>query len=639
MKLSLCLLLASGSSVAADAPFWTKWVPGFGAANSSVAGAEGAAAAEPGWAKFVPGMQHPAAAVRAVDNATDAAMSEAATEPAWHSFIPSMLPGSNATVSDGDAGAGAADAMADAVSGAADAIADSSTQGSNNAPLSGLSAVVLQAHAAAEPAQGKSAAGAPTPPLPIAPPVVPPPPPSRIAPPPPPSLVAAGGTSVAAGQGEGTSATPGMGAVPGLGGKGTDKAAGHKAAPTAESPTPATALGSAPSLLGSYVDAPWAKFIPGGAAKSPASAPPSAPVPAAADKPASDAKPADAPWGKWMPFKPEPRPARHMPTTVLGSWASPELNESVMLNATFVLDDVFMAGFMASVQVEPWTAGALIALNFTDTDVVIQRLFNGDIVDEHGDRVPEFALLTGKTGQLYNVRLHNTSVHSAAKTPLDSFTFMASGTAQAPEMTIGPDWVDADVLAPAGSGDVLRYHASAYSFPGGYVASIEVRPWAVGERVTVDFSGTDTVVTGWHNARLVSEHKGVYTVELTEFTLSDAELTPDSSIVIKATGSADARPKLSKAPASADPLRLLALSRIGSSTAASGVRALPVLALAFAAGMASVGVLVAARRASSARARGRGDWRIVGRHADGSLRAAMLQHEDCAAPEAAYLRA
>lgn len=331
-----------------------------------------------------------------------------------------------------------------------------------------------------------------------------------------------------------------------------------------------------------FVDAPWAKFIPG------------ATKPAPADGAAS---PAAAPSGiaGFMPYKPPPKPARAMPANVSGTWTTAD-GEAVALEARFVTVNVFLGGFMAAVQVSPWVPNAVLTLNYSDTDVVIQRLFNGDILDETGAEVGAFSLLTGKTGQAYIVRLHNSSVHSSKESPPDSFTFVASGTAQAPQMAVGCAWVDSDVLVPAGATkEALRYHLSPFTHPGGFLASVEVRPWVVGQRVTVDYGeGSSTVPTWWFNAKLLSAKGGKYTVQLLPFAHSDSELTPDSSFLIKATGSgSDAPfPTLSKAPASdadagseaddgSSGLSLLALSHAGG---AAQARAGRLLAAAFAAG-------------------------------------------------------
>jgi hypothetical protein len=300
--------------------------------------------------------------------------------------------------------------------------------------------------------------------------------------------------------------------------------------------------------------------------------------------------------GGFAPLKPAAKPARAAAATVEGVWEDPS-GGSAPLELRYTTDKTFMGGFMGSVQVSNWTAGAVVTLDYSGTDVVVQRLFNGDIIDAHGEPVPAFSLLAGKGGQRYIVRLHAKAVHSASDSPTNALTFVAAGTPQGPEMAVGSDELDDDALAPLGQTDVLRYHPSPYAHPGGFEAAIEVRPWVVGANVTVDFRGSDVEPTGWHNGRLVARRGDVYTIELRDFTRSDAEYTPDSSLLLKATGAPDFRPALSKVvPGSDDDdddddeaLPMLELARAQLRT---GARGLGVLSAAAFVG----GALLVARR-------------------------------------------
>jgi len=253
--------------------------------------------------------------------------------------------------------------------------------------------------------------------------------------------------------------------------------------------------------------------------------------------------------GGFTPFKPPSAPKRDLAPHANGTWRDPEDGTNTTVNLDFVVVNEFMGGFMGSVAVSPWTPGAIVVLNFTGTDVAIQRLFNGDIIDKYGEPVKAFDLLRGAEDepQLYIVKLHDVSVPSSYGSPDNSFSFMADGTPQAPELMVGCAWLAPDALQT--SGDVLRYRGSGFPIPGGFVGSVEVSPWKPGAEVELDFGKTGVQLSAdklW-NAKIVDvPRRGAYRLRLTNFSKEADEYVPDSSLVFKATGPKDVRPILTR---------------------------------------------------------------------------------------------
>ena len=547
VRLFVLAALARGASADESAPWWTKFIPGFGGAQvanatAPVAGGRASTPGQPGentdWMKWIP-KGTPQGPPQGDGGAVEEPAGAAATEP-------SPAPSAAATVA-GEGSAPAAQASPAPPPPAAPQFAANAS----TAPADAAWSTFPPADSDGGAAPSISAIVA----LPVLLPAEEPPGSSSV--PDATSVLPAGvGGDLAtipdmarAVLGGDATSVPGVGDVEGSGGDMSSLPAISQPPPLQVTPTEhaaprARGSGAPVSAPVQLVEAPWAKFIPKG-------------VPGGSGGgktgPEPDPDAAASPLAAVTPFKPAPKAARDMPSNVSGTW-TPAHGEAVNVSARFVTSSIFLGGFMGSVVVQPWTPGAIFILNYSTTDVVVQRLFNADILDERGDEVGAFALLTDRVHQQYLVRLHNASVHSAREAPPDSFTFMASGTAQPPQMAVGCDWLDAAVLAPSSERSaVLRYHPSPYPHGAGQLATVEVRPWAVGAHVILDFGGADVLPTWWHNAQLVSASGGKYTVRLIEWTASSDELTPESSFLLKASGSSAALPRLSvEPPADAD---------------------------------------------------------------------------------------
>jgi hypothetical protein len=227
------------------------------------------------------------------------------------------------------------------------------------------------------------------------------------------------------------------------------------------------------------------------------------------------------------------------PTTVAGFWLS------APLEARFAVTDHWLGGFIASIQVTPWKPGAILVLNYTFSDVRIQRLWNGDLLDVLGNAANPFTLVMGAAEPLFVVRLHNQTQQSSRGQLPDSIGFMAIGTPQTPGLAIG---------FPAG------LPVFSYSLIGrasvGFSARVTVRPWSSGSLVQLDLRWSPrTTITAVRGAEAVSVHAGVYVVRLTSGVSgysqpgSDSEagsddVTPvEAAFEIRATG-APAMPRI-----------------------------------------------------------------------------------------------
>jgi hypothetical protein len=109
------------------------------------------------------------------------------------------------------------------------------------------------------------------------------------------------------------------------------------------------------------------------------------------------------------------------PATVTGVWLGDQLE------ARFAATDRWPGGFLGSIQVTPWVAGAVLVLNYTHTDVRVQRLWNGDQLDLRGNAASPFALVLGRAEPLFVVRLHNQTRPSSRGQLADSIGFFRIG--------------------------------------------------------------------------------------------------------------------------------------------------------------------------------------------------------------------
>lgn len=235
---------------------------------------------------------------------------------------------------------------------------------------------------------------------------------------------------------------------------------------------------------------------------------------------------------KFQPYMPPKRPPLGLPPTANGTFNGTDLELS------FSTTDAFLNGFVGSVEVEPWLPGAVLVLDYSGSDVAVQRLWNGDVIDDHGTAVKPYDLLTGKSGQTYIVRLHDKSIMSSYGSPDNSISFMAFGTAQAPAMTVGCPWLeDATEDSPQ-----LEYAVST-SWPGGFIASVTVRPWVVGKLIEVAYTGGGVHIGRVWRATLVRAQGGQVVVRLGNLTKAPDkdkdEMAPDNAFGFVAFGDGD----------------------------------------------------------------------------------------------------
>ena len=188
------------------------------------------------------------------------------------------------------------------------------------------------------------------------------------------------------------------------------------------------------------------------------------------------------------------------PAAVTGVWLDDRLE------ARFAVTDRWPGGFLGSIEVTPWVPGAVLVLNFTYSDVRVQRLWNGDQLDLLGNAANPFALVTGRAPPLFVVRLHNETRQSGRGQLPDSIGFMAIGTPQTPGLSIGfPRGLPVFSCAQVGPPTAL-----------GFEARVTVRPWSIGCLVELDLrSSPRTVITAVRGATAVSARGAVYVVRLT----------------------------------------------------------------------------------------------------------------------------
>lgn len=206
---------------------------------------------------------------------------------------------------------------------------------------------------------------------------------------------------------------------------------------------------------------------------------------------------------QWMPYIPPPMPARSLPAQVNGSW-----NGST-LNLSYVDVDAFAAGFIGAIAVSPWTADAVLLLNYSGSDVLIQRLWNADVLYPDGTLVGPFDMLTGKSTQTYLVRLKAVSVMSSWGSPPNSLSFMAHGTPQPPEMSVGCGDLPCTFAAAArGCAQAPSVQPLALSsWPGGFMTAVVLEPWVTGAQVELIFPPEAHVTVGhvWQGTLLKAD--------------------------------------------------------------------------------------------------------------------------------------
>lgn len=194
------------------------------------------------------------------------------------------------------------------------------------------------------------------------------------------------------------------------------------------------------------------------------------------------------------------------PANVTGFWLDAELE------ARFAATDRWLGGFVASIQVTPWVPGAVLVLNFTYSNVRVQRLWNADQLDLHGNEVSPFALVMGATRPLFVVRLHNQTRQSSRGQLPDSIGFMAIGTPQAPGLSIG---------FPVGL-PLFSYEQVGPPTALGFAARVTVRPWSTGCLIQLDLRRSPrTVITAVRGATAVSARGAIYVVRLARGVASD----------------------------------------------------------------------------------------------------------------------
>ncbi|KAG8468830.1 hypothetical protein KFE25_007348 [Diacronema lutheri] len=231
------------------------------------------------------------------------------------------------------------------------------------------------------------------------------------------------------------------------------------------------------------------------------------------------------------------------PEHASGAW------HGVPVNVRFHVADAFKGGFIASVQVAPWVPGALLTLNYTFSDVKVQRIWNGDLLDAVDGTEPDaFALMVGRAQPLFAVRLHNASRVSGPGQLDDAVSFMASGTAQPPGIFIGCRGLPVLSLA------VGRRTAA------GYRATVTVRPWSVGDLIEIDLRRSRGVtISGVRGADAVRRRGARFVVRLAAGAAPltiDGDVPTTSSFELCANGPLDeavlSRLELPLQPAAAD---------------------------------------------------------------------------------------
>lgn len=192
-------------------------------------------------------------------------------------------------------------------------------------------------------------------------------------------------------------------------------------------------------------------------------------------------------------------------------------------------------GFVGVVHVEPWVPGAVFSLNYTGTDVAIERLWGADAIFGSGVQLTAFELITGKGeaggAREYLVRLHEGPLGAgggagdvqpgrlarplSAPSGSGAFRWVARGRAQPPVLTTGYGALldDAQPAARGGAqradaadGRVLQY-ASYAAWPGGFLGNVQVSPWNVGDVFELDFGHSHAYILQlWNGARTRAAH-------------------------------------------------------------------------------------------------------------------------------------
>lgn len=255
----------------------------------------------------------------------------------------------------------------------------------------------------------------------------------------------------------------------------------------------------------------------------------------------------------------QPAWAQYIPKGVLGDAAAPQplLNLSAVrpasanvswhgekLRVQFKTCDAFKGGFIASVQVSPWTPGALILVNYTFSNVKIQRLWNGDLLGPDGSAISPLALVTGSVAPIFVVRLHETSRASGPGQLPNAVSFMASGTAQPPGINapIGLPRVSLALTRdePAHNKSQPPSELAAGRNAGEFRALVTVRPWSIGELLEIDLrSSHGTALSAVRGAEAVSARGSVFVVRLAEgieARTAEGELPISNSFELKANG-------------------------------------------------------------------------------------------------------
>jgi hypothetical protein len=249
-------------------------------------------------------------------------------------------------------------------------------------------------------------------------------------------------------------------------------------------------------------------------------------------------------WAKYIPGSVQAQPldvSAHRPPDVSGLW------HGLPISAHFEISSSFNNGFVGSVQVTPWVPGALLVLNYTRSDVKIQRLWNGDLLGADGSEADPFALIMGGADPVFVVRLHNQTRQSSVNQLKDSLGFMALGTPQPPGLSIGCPWLPR-----------LEYQFLQARPNDRFLGAVSVIPWSEGELVLIDFRGhASTRLLAVRGADAVSAHGALYAVRLRDGVAArlaggDSDSPIRNRFEIEGLGPHTAVPRLSRIEAQAD---------------------------------------------------------------------------------------